>query len=112
MFAFSFAELRVDDPVTGDRINGHNWLRQTKEKLASTRGSSAIEAEREFIQIVVQVLVTDGRLVGAHQPTFEQRDHSMNSWHQVGGSLLFASGKCDLVLVAFALQGQISQPSV
>ena len=48
----------------GNRIDGHSLLRQTKEELASTLGSSAIEPESEFIQIVVEVLMTDRSLVG------------------------------------------------
>ena len=63
--------LKTGDPVMGNGIDGHSLLRQTKEELASTLGSSAIEPESEFIQIVVEVLMTDRSLVGSHQPTFE-----------------------------------------
>jgi hypothetical protein len=57
--------------VMGNGIDGHRLLRQTKEELASTLGSTAIEPEREFIEIVVQVLMADCSLVGSHQPPFE-----------------------------------------
>ena len=69
-------------PVMGNRIGGHSLLRQTKEELASTLGSPAIEAERELVQIVVEVLVADRSLVGSNQPPFEQGDHTVNPWHQ------------------------------
>lgn len=49
----------MEEPVTGGRIDGRGWLRQTKEKLATTHGSPTIEVERELIQIVVHVLMTD-----------------------------------------------------
>jgi hypothetical protein len=58
----------VNYPVMGNGIDDHSLLRQTKEELASTLGSPAIEPEREFIEIVVQVLMADGSLVGSHQP--------------------------------------------
>src|SRR5450759_3091991 len=96
----------------GNRIDGHSLLRQTKEELAAALGSSAIESEREFIEIVVEVLLTDRSLVGSHQPTFEQGDREVNPRHQLRWSLLLSLEKRDLVLVAFALQGQISQPAV
>src|SRR5262245_11029803 len=70
-FALSFAKLRVHDPITGNRINGHGLLHQTIEKLASALRPATIEAERKLIQIVVQVLGTDRPLVGAQQPSFE-----------------------------------------
>jgi hypothetical protein len=68
----------VDDLVISDRIDGHSLLCQAKEELAATLGSSAIEPERELIQIVIQVLMTDRSLVGSHQPPFEQGDHLVN----------------------------------
>jgi hypothetical protein len=74
----------------GNRIDGHSLLCQTKEELASALGSSAIEPERKFIQIVVEVLMTDRSLVGSHQPTFEQGDREVNPWHQLRGSLLLS----------------------
>ena len=75
--------------VMGNGIDGHRLLRQTKEELASTLGSTAIEPEREFIEIVVQVLMADCSLVGSHQPPFEQGDREVNPWHQLRWSLLF-----------------------
>ena len=62
-FAFRLPEVRVNYPVMGNRIDGHSLLRQAQEKFASTLGSPAIEPERELIQIVVQVLMTDRKSV-------------------------------------------------
>ena len=72
----------MNDPVVGHRIDGHSLLRKAKEELAATLGSPAIEAERELVQIVVEVLVADRSLVGSNQPRFEQGDHTVNPWHQ------------------------------
>jgi hypothetical protein len=35
-FAFCLPEIWVNDPVTGNRIDGHSLLRQVQEKFAST----------------------------------------------------------------------------
>jgi hypothetical protein len=56
----------VNDPVVSHGINSHGLLREAKEELAPTLGSPAIEAERELIQIVVEVLVADRSLVGSN----------------------------------------------
>jgi len=80
----------VNYPMMGNRIGGHSLLGQTKEELAPTLGAPAIEPEREFIQIVVQVLMTDRSLVGSHQPPFEQGDHVVNPGHQLRWSLLLS----------------------
>jgi hypothetical protein len=80
----------VNYPVMGNGIDRHSLLRQTKEELASTLGSTAIEPEREFIEIAVQVLMADCSLVGSHQPPFEQGDREVNPWYQFRWSLLFS----------------------
>src|ERR1039458_8051097 len=82
-FAFGLPQDRVNYPVMGNRIDGQSLLRQAKEEFASALLSPAIESERELIQIVVQVLMTDRSLVGSHQPPFEQGDHLVNPWHQL-----------------------------
>jgi hypothetical protein len=60
---------RVNDPVVSHRVDGDSLLREAKEELASTLGSSAIEAERELIQIF-EVFMADRSLVGSNQPPF------------------------------------------
>jgi len=80
----------VNDPVVSHRIDGHSLLREAKEELAPTLGSSAIEAERELIQIIVKVLMADRSLVSSNQPPFEQGDHTVNPWHQLRWSLLLS----------------------
>ena len=54
-----------------DRIDSHSLLREAKEELTSTLRSPSVEAERELVQIVVEVLMADGSLMGSEQPTFE-----------------------------------------
>src|ERR1035437_1536496 len=107
-----FGRPWVDDPVISDRIDGHSLLRKTKEQLTSTLGSSSVEAERELVQIVVKVLMTDRSLMGSDQPSFEERDDLVHSRHQLRWSLLLASEKRDLVFIALPFQGKVAQPAI
>jgi len=102
----------VDDLVVGGRVDGHRLLRQAKEEFAATPGSSAIESEGELIQIVVQVFLSDGPLMGSEQPPLQQGDDLVNAGQQLRGSLLFARDDRDLVLVAYPFQGHVSLPAV
>src|SRR6266849_5224123 len=89
-FAFGLLGVRANYPVTGNMFDGHSLLRQAKEELAATLLSPAVEPECEFIEIVVQMLMTDCTLVGSHQPPFEQGDREVNPWHQLRWSLLLS----------------------
>ena len=68
-----------------------NWrdlnglLGQTVEQFASRGGGSPIKAEREFVEIVFEVFVSDAPLMRAHQPTLEQRNDPMHSRQQMLG---------------------------
>ena len=71
----------MNDAVVRDWINGHSLLRETEEEFAAAFRSPPIEAERELIQIVVEVLLTDRTLVGPHEPPFEEGDHQVDPGH-------------------------------
>src|SRR5438876_5657335 len=67
----------------GDRRHLNRLLSQSIEQFAPRAGLAAVEPEGEFVEIVVQVFVTNRALVGPQQPTLEQRDHPMNPWEKV-----------------------------
>ena len=46
------------------------------------RRRSAVETEREFIQVVVQMLRADRALVSAQKPSFHQRGDTVDARHQ------------------------------
>jgi len=68
----------LDDPVVRRGFHSHRLLSQAEEELTSTLGFSPVEPEGELVEVVVQMLVTDRALVGPHQPSFEQRDDSVD----------------------------------
>src|SRR3974390_574631 len=88
----------MNNPVSRYRVDTHGLLHEAEKQLAPTLGSSPIKAERELIQIVVQVLVADGSLMSSHQPSFEQGNHTVNARHQLRGSLVLALEKGNLML--------------
>jgi hypothetical protein len=102
----------VDDPIKSDGIDSHSLLREAKEELTSTLRSPSVEAKRELVQIVVEILVADGSLMGSEQPTFEERDNLVHSRHQFRRSLLLTTQKRDLVRIALALQWEVAQPPI
>jgi hypothetical protein len=52
-------------------ISGYRLLDKSEEKFAAAFRSTAVEAERELVQIVAQVRVADGALVRTHQLSFQ-----------------------------------------
>ena len=50
------------------------------KELATALWSPPVEAKREFIQIVIEMLLADRALMGSHHPPFEVRDGQMNAW--------------------------------
>ena len=57
----------------------HGLLSQSIEQFAPRFGAAAIEPKGELIQVIVQMLYSNCPLVGAKQPSFQQRDHTMDA---------------------------------
>ena len=102
---------RMDDLIVWDGICSTACCARRKKSLPRFL-TPPVEAERELIQVVVEVLVAHGPLVGAHQPPFEQRDCAVNARQQLRRRLFLPLQKSHVVMVAIALQGPISQPPV
>jgi hypothetical protein len=65
--------LRLGDQVAvahGVVIDGE--LEDPVEQQAATAGTAAVETEHELVEVVGQVGVVDGALMGAQQPPFGQ----------------------------------------
>src|SRR6266536_638401 len=74
------------DRAGRDMVELDGLLEQAVEEQAAMSRAAAVEAERELRQVVVQVPGADGALVGAEQPTLEQRGDPVNTRHDdVGG---------------------------
>src|ERR1035441_2404794 len=66
-----------DDGAVCGRFHCHCLLGEPVEQLASATRLTPVEAEGEFVQVVLQVLFADRSLMCAEKPAFQQRDDSV-----------------------------------
>ena len=88
----------------------HSILEEPMEKLPSVPRRSAVEPESEFIQVVVQMLGTDGPLMGSHEPAFQQPSDPVARGQQVvshGGILAH-----NFMSISKEVQSAIAPPGV
>src|ERR1039457_4621182 len=88
-----------DHGLVRNGIDGDCLLRQAVEELATVARPAPIETKREFVKVVIEVLVCHGSLVRTHQPAFEQRHHQMYPRHEYRWRFAFAMQKSDLMIV-------------
>src|SRR6516162_2896433 len=67
-----------DELLVGVGFGGQCALEEPVEQQASVASSTAVEAEGELIEVVVQLGVADGALVGPEDPALEQRGDEVN----------------------------------
>ena len=63
---------RVNNHLVSRGIHGCRLLDEPIEEFASAFGFAAVETEGELVQVVVQMFVAHGALMGAQQPALEQ----------------------------------------
>ena len=90
----------MDDLVVGDGRDRHGLLYEPIKEFASALRTPAVEAERELVQVVVEVFVADCSLVSSQQPSLQQGDDAMHARHQFRWSLLVSFEKRDVVQIA------------
>ena len=66
-----------------DRGNPDRLLNKSIKQFASRFGSSTIEAESKFIQIIVQMRYLNGSLMSSQQPSFQQRNNSIGQRQKI-----------------------------
>lgn len=77
--------------LIGHWFNRHCLLEQAVEQLSPVSRQSPVEAERELIQVTVEVLPGDPPLVNAKQPPFQQGGNTVDSRQQGRGGLATAA---------------------
>ena len=108
MLWFRTADKRfVRDWCHRDRL-----LDKAVEEFATTSGRPPVEPECEFIQVIVEMFATHRSLVSAEEPAFQQRRHTMNSWHQLRGRFLLASEKGHPVSISPGFHWIVSKPAI
>ena len=64
----------------------------------------SVEAEGELVEVVRQMLVTDGALMCADDPPLQECRDSMDSRHEFVGKFLATLDVCDLVSIPLRTQ--------
>src|ERR1019366_2760702 len=78
--------LRVGDQVAvAHWVVGDGELEHAVEDQSPAAGPAPVEAEREFVEVALQVLLVDRALVGAQQPALGQGGHAVHSGQQLAG---------------------------
>jgi hypothetical protein len=92
------------------RLQMHRLIHKSVKQQPARTGSTPIESEREFVQIVIQVGRLHGSLVRPQQPTLQQGRHTVRQRQQV-----FPQGwrrTDDFVFVSQLFQSIVTLPSV
>ena len=100
------------DIAVGCRPTGRRLLHQAKEELAPMLRHSPVETEREFVQVVVQMLRANRALMGAQKPPFHQRGDAVDAGHQFVRPATALFYVADLVCVPLFFQAVVSEPAV
>ncbi len=61
------------------RPYGNGLLGEAVKEPPAGMGAPAIEAEGEFVEVVVEMPMLHAALMGSHQPSFEQRGNVVNA---------------------------------
>ena len=67
----------------GSRTRCDSLLEQAEEQLPAKLGRPTIEAERELIEVVLQMSLTDRSLVSSENPSLQKRHNPMYPGHQL-----------------------------
>lgn len=68
-------------------MHGNALFDQPVEEHASMRGFAPVEAEREFVEIGLQVIFFEGTLMRPHQPALNKRSNAVYAWQDLVGLL-------------------------
>ena len=79
-------------------------LEEAVEEQTDVAGSTTVEAERELVEVGVELVCLDGALVGAQQPSLQQGGDAMDGRHR-GVRVVVAVGNRDRPVLV-AMQGE------
>ena len=84
MAAPSGTSAWLHQPSVRYRLDGDRLLDQAEKQFAAVPGRPTVEAKGELVEVVVQMRVADGALMGAQQPSLEQGDDAVDARQQFG----------------------------
>ncbi len=102
----------LDQTFVGSWLDGQRLLREAKEQRSAVPRGPSVEAERELVQVVVQMRCSDGTLMGAEQSPFEQGDEAVHPRQTFGRKFLLSSQQCDAMAIAGRLEPVVAVPPI
>ena len=102
----------IDDAAIGSRRGVDGVLDQPGEAVADGVGVAAVEAEDELVEVALQVLGSDGAVVGAEQPALGEAEDEMDGGQPQAGIAPTGREVDRRVAVALALEAAIAGPAV
>lgn len=82
------------------------------EKFAPMRRSASVEPKSEFVKVIVQMVMAHGTLMCTHQPSFQQRGYSMNSWEQIRWRFAASTEVDHCMTITLGCQAGIASPCI
>jgi hypothetical protein len=83
------------------------------KKKAPGLGGTTVEPKRVFIQVVVEMFIPNGPLVGANEPSFQQRSNTVRArQNDTCSRISTARLNTSLMLVSVRRQAVVTGPSV
>ena len=102
----------MDDGAVARGRDLHGLLKEPTKELASAPGTAPIEAEGEFVRIVVEMLSREAALVGAQQPPLEEARNQVHARHHLVSRSSAPGDVRDLVLVPLAAELRVAAPGI
>lgn len=87
-------------------------LRQAVEQQTAGARGAAVEAEGEFVEVVVEVALLDAALKRAHEPALEQRGDVMDARHEFVRRIGRAADHRNAMTVAGGLEAVVAFPAI
>src|ERR1700730_18412477 len=102
----------LDKTVIRRRLYGHGLLREPEEQEPPVPGGPTVEAERELVQVVVQMRLAHGTLMGPQQPALEQRRDAVDARKTLHRQILPPAQQGDPMTIASCLEPVVVVPPV
>ena len=101
-----------DQTFIGYGVNRHCLLEQAVEQLPAVARQSSVKPEREFIQVLTEMLSGDSSLMDTEQPPFHQRGNAMHPGQEDRGGLAALAHDTGPMDVAPSLQSWVGAPPI
>src|SRR5512139_614559 len=89
----------------------HSLLNKPMKKKASGSGGTTVEPKRVFLQVVVEMFIPNGPLVGANEPSFQQRSNTVRArQNDTCSRISTARLNTSLMLVSVRRQAVVTGP--